>query len=130
MDEHVEGTILILEDDEGLLDVAGFSFSSVGFKLLTARNMNDALALLKTNTVDAIISDINLEGESGLDFYKKVKSRPGKQPQFIFVTAHPVDWARISGGTAQETPPKFFYKPCSFVRIAEYIKTTLHEVKK
>ena len=124
----VPSTVLILEDDDGILEIASFSFQALGMKTLTSQSISGAFDLLKTNQVDAIISDIHLNGESGIDFYRKVHRSSLGKILFFFITGDAVEWNELSEG-ADIVPPKFFYKPCSFITVAEHVSKILSDRK-
>jgi len=57
-------TILIVDDEEGLRDVAAFYLKSLGYKTLTAENSVAALNILEQNdNIDMLFSDVVMPGE-------------------------------------------------------------------
>jgi YesN/AraC family two-component response regulator len=83
-------TLLIVDDEEPavagtavLLDWASLGFGTV----LRAGSAAEALALFETNTIDLLISDIEMPGESGIELIRRLKPRfPGLE--IILLTSH------------------------------------------
>ncbi len=60
--------ILVVDDDQRLRDLLGRFLSENGFIVMTASDAADARRKLLSITVDLIILDLMMPGESGLDF--------------------------------------------------------------
>ena len=72
-------TILIVDDEEALREVAELSLSQLGYTILTACNGDEALKILETGThIDLLFSDIVMPGN--LDGYKLALLASKKQP--------------------------------------------------
>ena len=57
-------TILIVDDEDALLDIASEYLSPLGYTLLTANNAKKALAIIKeNNTINLVFSDIIMPGD-------------------------------------------------------------------
>ncbi|NNG22250.1 hybrid sensor histidine kinase/response regulator [Telluria aromaticivorans] len=55
-------TVLIVEDETDLLDVASALFMSMGYEVMTASNGQDAINLLASRDVDILFTDIVMPG--------------------------------------------------------------------
>jgi len=66
--------VLIVDDEEELLFGLSAFLSRGGWEVLTAKNSEEALSILKTQPVDIIVTDIRMPGESGLTFLQQLKS--------------------------------------------------------
>jgi Response regulator containing CheY-like receiver, AAA-type ATPase, and DNA-binding domains len=66
--------VLIVDDEEELLFGLSAFLSREGWEVLIAKNSEEALAILKTQPVDIIVTDIRMPGESGLTFLQQLKS--------------------------------------------------------
>lgn len=80
--------ILIVDDDADFSETMVEIFQKEGFETLMASRVTEALTMLTNNSpaVDAIISDLNMPGKSGLDFLTALRSM-GKTIPFFFLTA-------------------------------------------
>jgi len=77
--ETNKGTILIVEDDESVLRIAQLTLTNFGYRVITAKNGDDAFNLLtKATSVDLMISDIVMPGMSGMELVERIRLlRPG-----------------------------------------------------
>jgi DNA-binding NtrC family response regulator len=59
--------ILIVDDDRNLLKVLRDILEGPGIEITTAENAESALSVIKTQTLDLIITDLKMPGKSGID---------------------------------------------------------------
>ena len=87
--------ILCVEDELDVLDNNRKAFEDAGYAVLTAANLEQARALLSTQTPDAIVLDIMLPDGLGLDLLQELRELGNKVP-VILLTAwdKPYDVAR------------------------------------
>jgi len=79
--------ILVVEDDPVLLKMYTEKFIFEGFKVLNARNGEEALKVTLANKVDIILLDIMLPRVSGTDFLEKLRQDPrGKNIPVVALT--------------------------------------------
>jgi len=68
VDDHDTETVLIVEDEPDLLDVASSLFLSMGYDVMTAASGNDALDLLASRDVDILFTDVVMpNGMNGVE---------------------------------------------------------------
>ncbi len=69
------GTILLVEDNEDVLELAQTVIESHGYKALLARNGEEGLAVLKEsgNQVDLLLTDVVMPGLDGPELYSLAK---------------------------------------------------------
>ena len=77
--------LLIVDDDKDLLLIMSEYLSDYGFELELAYSAAQARHYLEHSACDAIVSDFNMPGESGLDLLGHVSSRYPGLP-FIMMT--------------------------------------------
>ncbi len=66
-------TVLIVDDEEGIRDVAGTILASVGYRVLTAADGNEAIRIIAAETVDLLFTDIIMPGMSGYELAMAAK---------------------------------------------------------
>lgn len=66
-------TVLIVDDDPVLLKMYSEKFAFEGFKVITARDGEEALQITSSNLPDTILLDIMLPKMSGTDFLARLR---------------------------------------------------------
>lgn len=79
--------ILIAEDEAHILRVMVLWLERHGYEVLEASNGRAALDLLDRESVDMIISDVNMPGMDGLELIKAVRDVRGIDVPVILITA-------------------------------------------
>jgi two-component system alkaline phosphatase synthesis response regulator PhoP len=91
-------TILIADDESDILEIINYNLSAEGYKILTAKNGNEAIDLAKSNKPDMIILDMMMPGKSGLEVCKILRIDPAFENTIIlFLTALNDDSTQIKG---------------------------------
>ncbi len=82
-------SILIVDDEPLILDMVQEMLSIEGYNTILANSAEEALELLDGGTKpNLIVSDINMPGMNGFDFYEEVQRRPALNVlPFIFLSA-------------------------------------------
>ena len=88
-------TVLVVDDDPGILDVVSYAFRSDGFDVLTAADSEAAEGLLAQGP-DAIVLDLMLPGASGIDLCKTIRNSGNFVP-IVMLTAKDAEVDRIVG---------------------------------
>ena len=68
-------TILFVDDEESILDIARTYFKSQGYQVLTASNGREAVDVLWNNRIDCCFTDINMPEMDGLTLLSKLSER-------------------------------------------------------
>jgi two-component system cell cycle sensor histidine kinase/response regulator CckA len=80
--------VLVVDDEKSIrLTLAAF-LSAEGYEVSTASGYDDALGFVKSNKIDLIVSDIVLNGKSGLDLLETIKDKSSELP-VILITGQP-----------------------------------------
>lgn len=66
-------TILIAEDTPFFLTLEKNYLEGAGFQVMTAQNGKEALEVLQNNTIDAVVSDINMPVMDGLELVRRIR---------------------------------------------------------
>jgi CheY-like chemotaxis protein len=93
-------TVLIVDDDPGVLEVTAEALTDSGYELLLAGDAETALALLRENQVDLLLTDIVMPGQGGLALADAAKRlRPGLR---VIYTSGYVKTAPFGSGASGE----------------------------
>lgn len=114
-----DAKILVVDDDAALLDLLVDTLSTIGYSAVPARGGSEALARLKQDTFDLVISDIKMPEIDGISLLNEIRrSYPG------------VPVLLITGVASEDiinkaSPDGFLAKPFRISHIEELIETTL-----
>lgn len=114
-------TKLLLVDDDPSVLRALQRLLSRQYEVVTAGSAGEAYALLDHEGFDAILCDLEMPGESGVDMYLRLsRTRPDLARKIVFLTGHvdaPLD--RITRGTDN---PRLS-KPLDLAQLAEAVRS-------
>jgi two-component system NtrC family response regulator len=82
-----KSTILLIDDDPSLRRVIEYSLIESGYTVLPAASGEEGLALFQKGPCDAVITDITMQGMSGLQVLVKVRQADENVP-VIIITAY------------------------------------------
>jgi CheY-like chemotaxis protein len=77
--ENAQTTILLIDDEQDVLTGLSAILNSAGYNCHCARDEKSAVDVVRRFIPDLIVSDINLDGESGLSLCEKLKQQKGLQ---------------------------------------------------
>jgi DNA-binding NtrC family response regulator len=80
--------LLIVDDEEAARYGMRRALSTFGFNVSEADSAEAARALIKQQSPDLMLLDVNLPGMSGLDFLRELRNSNGSGPLVIIITAH------------------------------------------
>ena len=80
--------LLIVDDEEAQRYGMRRALSGFGYEIREAESVEAARAALKSQEFDLLLLDVNLPGESGLDFLAELQSTSETSPLVIIITAH------------------------------------------
>jgi two-component system cell cycle sensor histidine kinase/response regulator CckA len=118
------GTVLLVEDEEGLRALNARGLTSRGYTVLTAGNGVEALEELEKNDgkVDIVVSDVVMPEMDGPTMLKEMrKTHPDLK--IIFVSGYAED--AFQKNMPEGKPPAFLPKPFTLKQLVEAVKETL-----
>jgi two-component system NtrC family sensor kinase len=91
--DHASGTILLVDDEEAVLQLEQEILLASGISVKVARSGQEAIDILKSGAVSAIVTDMKMPGGvSTLDLYRWVlRHRPELAARVIFTASDPQD---------------------------------------
>ena len=92
-----QGTILIIDDDKGLLRLVEMALEAHGFEVKTALNGETGLELFQTDPPDLVVLDVMMPGMDGRMVCKRLRER--STIPILFLTARDQVQARVEGLT-------------------------------
>ncbi len=85
-------SILVVDDEPNFLDNIRLALEAEGYRVLSAGNGVEALAVLHSQPVDLILADIGMPDMNGYQLYERVRERPQWLTiPFVFLTARKLD---------------------------------------
>jgi two-component system, cell cycle response regulator len=117
--------ILVVDNDPVNLILKRSILEPLGYAVMTAAGMAEALALARQSPPDLIISDVNMFNGSGFDFIRTVKSDPRlRSIPFIFVTSTSQDEVSRAEGLILGAA-RFLFRPLTPEALLAEIKACL-----
>ncbi|MCX5716975.1 MAG: response regulator [Nitrospirae bacterium] len=87
MTEINEGSILIVDDNQYVLESVSVLLKEYGYFISTCSNGGDAIDMFLENNFDVVLTDINMPVMSGIEFLEKIRET-NKDIPVIMITAH------------------------------------------
>ena len=84
----MESSILVVDDDRDVLDLADYFFRDAGLEVHCAENGWQALEKIRGNRFSVMITDFNMPGMDGLELARKA-SEIAPDLRIVMVTGHP-----------------------------------------
>jgi two-component system response regulator RegX3 len=91
----VSSTILVVDDDPGVLDVVSFMLKREGFNVDAERDGTAALEAAREKSYDIVILDVMLPGMSGTDVCRELRSE--SDVPILMLTARDAEIDRVLG---------------------------------
>ncbi|WP_322169151.1 helix-turn-helix domain-containing protein [Acutalibacter caecimuris] len=123
-------TILLVDDEHDIIEgmLAGIDFETLGItKVYTAFSAQEARIILSQHPVDILLTDIEMPGESGLDFLTWL-SRQNQQIVTVFCTNFAnFDYAKKA---VELHCFDYYLKPIAYEDLQEHLAAAVLEVQK
>jgi CheY-like chemotaxis protein len=117
-------TVLVVEDEESILSLAGTILDHQGYRVLAARNPVEALALAQGHSerIDLLITDVVMPGMDGKDLSQKLRAlKTGFK--CLFMSGYTADIIAHHGVLDQGI--HFLQKPFSVTTLAQKVREVL-----
>src|SRR5918911_1540878 len=80
--------VLIVDDEEAARYGMRRALASLGYAIVEAGSVAEARARIAEQTPDLMLLDVNLPGQSGLEYLHELQAKPEGTPLVILITAH------------------------------------------
>ena len=108
--------ILLVDDDETVLETHGALLTAVGHRVTMAHDGATGLAILGTRKIDLVITDLSMEGMSGLEVAHEVKRLDPAMPVILLS-----GWAMQSDDERLSGVDQVLAKPCDMDALSRAI---------
>lgn len=92
--------VLTVDDSKTMRDMVSFTLSQAGFAVKQACDGRAALTLLGGESVDCIITDLNMPVMDGIELIKEIRANPKLRATPILMLTTEADDAKKSAGRA------------------------------
>lgn len=79
----MKAKILIVDDEPNIRRILQMAFDKVGYTALIAEDAHAAQAIIESETLDCVITDVTMPGMTGYDLLRDIKSRHASLPVVI-----------------------------------------------
>jgi putative nucleotidyltransferase with HDIG domain len=117
-------TILIVDDEPSLREVAGEYFQVKGYTVLTAADGIEALSLMESRKVDCCLSDIDMPRMDGLQLAERIRQLDSSIP-VVIMTGYPSLENTIS--TLKNGVVDFLIKPVNLNQMELSVRRVMRE---
>jgi signal transduction histidine kinase len=80
-------TLLLVDDESGIRKLLGIALTDMGYRVLAAKNGQEALELFKRIAAPIVLSDIKMPGMDGIELLRSIK-RHEPETEVIMITGH------------------------------------------
>jgi len=123
----MKNKILLLDDEASLIKWLKYALEQKGYVVHATTDPKDALATIKKEKFDLVISDIKMPEIDGFDFLRRVRGFYPRVP-FIFITAYGSMDSAINA--LRDRASDYILKPFSIDELAVRIKANISHPEK
>lgn len=117
-------TILFVDDEETILDIARDYFSQLGYPVLTAANGEKAVEILEKEKIDCCFTDIHMPGMDGIELAERIRQIDNTIP-VVVMTGFPSLETTLK--TIKNGVVDFLIKPVSLNQMEICLQRVLRE---
>jgi len=83
------GSVLLADDEEGILKTLGRALGQEGYEVVATKSAAEAQRLLADRSFDVFVVDYRMPGRTGLELIRDLAAAPeAERPQIVMMTAH------------------------------------------
>ncbi|ESQ92804.1 response regulator [Asticcacaulis benevestitus] len=96
--------VLAVDDSKTMRDMVNFTLKNAGYEVIEAEDGLKALALAKAQSVDVILTDINMPNMDGISLVKELRAQPQyRSTPILILTTEGGDDKKAAGRAAGAT---------------------------
>lgn len=120
----IDGTVLLVDDEEGVRNVAEAMLECIGFEVLTASNGHEALEVLKENRqrINCVMLDLTMPGISGFETFGEMQKIV---PNIKVIITSGYNEKDVSDRTIMNDLAGFIQKPYSIKMLSKQLSEVL-----
>jgi nitrogen-specific signal transduction histidine kinase/CheY-like chemotaxis protein len=117
-------TILLVDDEDDIIDVGAELLETLGYKVLTAKNGEEAVTLYKENIdiIDILVIDMVMPRMSGSELYKRLKAL-NSEIKVLLASGYSIDGEATK--ILEQGCNGFIQKPFGIVELSQGIRNIL-----
>lgn len=120
--------ILLVDDEQDILEIVGYNLSQEGYKIVTATNGKEAVAMAKKELPQLIIMDVMMPEMDGMEACENIRKIPELSNVIItFLTARSEDYSQVAGFDAGADD--YIAKPIKPKLLVSKVKALLRRLK-
>ena len=120
--------ILLVDDEQDILEIVGYNLSQEGYKIVTASNGKEAIAVAKKELPHLIIMDVMMPEMDGMEACEAIRKIPELNNVIItFLTARSEDYSQVAGFDAGADD--YIAKPIKPKLLVSKVKALLRRLK-
>lgn len=120
--------ILLVDDEPDILEIVGYNLSQEGYRILTASDGKQALAIAKKELPQLIIIDVMMPEMDGMEATEAIRKIPELSNVIItFLTARNEDYSQVAGFEAGADD--YISKPIKPKLLVSKVKALLRRLK-
>ncbi len=119
-------TILIAEDEAALRDITAHILKTLGYKVFSASDGVEAVALFKKNAqeIDIVVLDVAMPGMNGRETYREIQAIQAGIP-VLFMTGYSLD--SVQTNFIREEGFDVIQKPFTLASLGKKVREVLHK---
>lgn len=120
--------ILLVDDEQDILEIVGYNLSQEGYKIVTASNGKEAIAVAKKELPHLIIMDVMMPEMDGMEACEAIRKLPELNNVIItFLTARSEDYSQVAGFDVGADD--YIAKPIKPKLLVSKVKALLRRIK-
>ena len=115
-------SLLLVDDDPGLLRLLSIRLEAEGYTIYTASSGEEAIPALRNHNVDLVVTDLRMSGMDGLELFGQIRHFFPGLPVIIISAQGTIPEAVAA---AQQGVFEFLNKPVDKIKLLEAIKSAI-----